>query len=204
MLCYYVILGRVGKDRMGWFVWECIDLSIFLLTTSIYLKKHCPSSYRLSVFLKKTLKGFKPPLRSLFQWWCSLSHLVLWGVNADIKHLIWANFRRRKSNQCENTKIHIPMASAMCFRGYLVAKPSYNWRSYATPRWRRTIGAHQSWVTKKKHRLVCLGISSEITHTHNHFSTHIHLLSAFCTLLHQSVPKLFPHFGEFPRLISWH
>ena len=100
-----------------------------------------------------------------------MTDLVLWGVNADIKHLIWANFRRRKSNQCENSKIHIPTASAMCFRGYLVAKASHNWRSYATPRWRRTIGAHQSWDTKKKHRLVCLGISSEITHTHTHTHT---------------------------------
>lgn len=42
------------------------------------------------------------------------------------------------------------------------------------------------------------------THIHTHFSTHIHSLSAFFTLLHQSVPKLFPHFGEFPRLIPWH
>lgn len=42
------------------------------------------------------------------------------------------------------------------------------------------------------------------THIHIHYSTHIHSLSAFFTLLHQSVPKLFPHFGEFPRLIPWH
>lgn len=38
-------------------------------------------------------------------------------------------------------------------------------------------------------------------HIHIHFSAQS--LSAFFTLLHQSVPKLFPHFGEFPRLISW-
>lgn len=50
------------------------------------------------------------------------------------------------------------------------------------------------------------------THTHTftaaytHIDTHTHMrsLSAFFTLLHQSVPKLFPHFGEFPRLIPWH
>lgn len=42
------------------------------------------------------------------------------------------------------------------------------------------------------------------THTHTRFSVHIHIhsLSAFFTLLHQSVPKLFPYFGEFPRLYS--
>lgn len=42
------------------------------------------------------------------------------------------------------------------------------------------------------------------TATSAHTHTHIHSLSAFCTLPHQSVPKLLPHFGEFPRLITWH
>lgn len=90
-----------------------------------------------------------------------------------------------RSNQHKNYKIHTPhKASTFCFIADLVAILPYNWRGYARPHQRHTIRANQSWVTKKKLPLVCLGISSESTYTHTHQFQRTHTLSL--SLFHPS------------------
>lgn len=42
------------------------------------------------------------------------------------------------------------------------------------------------------------------THTHTGTLTHTHAHGDTHSPFHPAVPKLFPHFGEFPRLIPWH
>ena len=124
------------------------------------------------------------------------------GLHRHRKH---PHFGSMTSDQ-RNDEIQIPhKASPPCCGGDLVAKLPYNWRGYARLHGDIPSEHTRAELLRRSFLLFALESASRShAHIHTRLSAHIHSLSAFFTLLHQSVPKLFPHFGEFPRLIPWH
>lgn len=102
-----------------------------------------------------------------------------------------------KHSQRENNRIDIPQNVSAVLLG--IWWPNFHIIEKAMVKPTGDVAAEQTRAELLRGSFLLFALELALS-TH----PHIHSLSAFFTLLHQSVPKLFPHFGEFPRLIPWH